>query len=591
VDERYELTGSLPPLAIPSTLQDSLMARLDRLATAREVAQLGATIGREFSYELLSAISALDDTTLQRGLTQLLSAELLYQRGLPPRAQYTFKHALVQDAAYQSLLKSKRQQVHQQIATALEGQIPDMVETQPELVAHHYTEAGLIAQAIPYWQRAGERAVQRSANAEAIHHLTKGLELLETLPDTLERNRQELTFRTALGPAFIATKGNAAPEVEHTYARAVELCRQVGETPQLFPMLFGLRSVYLVRGEVQRAHELGEQLLSLAENTQDSGFLLEARIALGNTLFLRGDLALAHRQFEHALRLYDPEQHRSHAYVYGLDPKGFGLTRMMWILWLRGYPDQARQKAYDSLTLAREMSHSFSAAMAGMTATHVHLLRREPRAAQQHAEATITLCAEHKFANFLGQMIVFRGRSLAEQGVHHEGIAQMRQGLAACQATGAVLFRPMQLSHLIDSCWKARQTEEGLSTVIEALAAVDKTGEREYEAELYRLKGELTLQQQSKVQSPRSQVTDPRPLAPDPQGEAEACFRKAIEIARRQQAKSLELRAVMSLSRLWQQQGKKAEAHKMLAKIYGWFTEGFDTKDLQEAQALLQELA
>ncbi len=234
-EDHYELLGPLPPLAIPSTLHDSLMARLDRLAAAREVAQLGATIGREFSYELLSAIAAVDATVLQQGLMQLLNAELLHQRGLPPRAQYTFKHALVQDAAYQSLLKSKRQQVHQQIATVLEGRFPDTVETQPELVAHHYTEAGLIAQALPYWQRAGERAVQRSANAEAIHHLTKGLELLETLPDTPERNRQELTLDTTLGPALIATKGNAAPEVEQTYARALELCRRLGEPPATLP--------------------------------------------------------------------------------------------------------------------------------------------------------------------------------------------------------------------------------------------------------------------------------------------------------------------------------------------------------------------
>jgi class 3 adenylate cyclase len=244
------------PLGIPSTLQDALMARLDRLGTAKEVAQQGAVVGRELTYEVLSAVSPLTEAALQHELTKLVEAELLYQRGRPPKATYLFKHALVQETAYQSLLKSTRQQYHRQIAQVFEARFTETTETQPELVAHHYTEAGLGAQAIVYWQRAGERAVQRSANAEAISHLTKGLELLTTLPDTPERNRQELTLRTALGPALIATKGNAAPEVEQTYARAVELCRQVGETSQLFPVLFGLRSVYLVRGQLRSAHEL-----------------------------------------------------------------------------------------------------------------------------------------------------------------------------------------------------------------------------------------------------------------------------------------------------------------------------------------------
>jgi class 3 adenylate cyclase/predicted ATPase len=579
----------IPPLAIPSTLQDSLMARLDRLATTREIAQLGAILGREFSYELIHAVSPVEEEALQQGLQQLVDTELIYQRGLPPQATYLFKHALIQDTAYQSLLKSKRQQYHHQIARVFEARFPDPTETQPELVAHHYTEAGLGAQAIPYWQRAGERAVQRSANAEAISHLTKGLELLTALPDTPERSRQELSLRTVLGPALIATKGNAAPEVEQTYARAVELCRQTGDPSQLFPVLFGLRSVYLVRGEVQTAHELGEQLLSLAETAQDSGFLLEARIALGNTAFIRGEFALARSQFEHALELYDLQQHRSHAFMYGLDPGVFSLGRIAWTLWGLGYPDQALQRGRDMLALAQEISHSFSSAIAGLHAAGVYLYRGEFLAAQQQAEATIAFCTEHKFVNFLGQMIGFQGWVLLEQGLHQEGIAKIRQGLAACQATGAVLFRPFFLAPMIDSYLKAAQTAEGDTVLAEAFAIVAKTGERYNEAELYRLKGELTLQK-GRVASPMPSAPDPQPLTPDPRGEAEAYFLKAIEIAQSQQAKSWELRATMSLARLRQQQGKKTEAHQLLSEVYNWFTEGFDTKDLQEAKALLEEL-
>jgi predicted ATPase len=580
----YELTGPLQSLAIPVTLQDSLMARLDRLSEAREVVQLAAVLGREFAYEILRLLTTSDDATLQARLSQLVGAELLYQRGRPPRARYFFKHALIQDAAYASVLKSARQRAHQQIGELFAEHFPEMAATEPEVLAHHYTEAGLISKAIPYWQKAGQRAIQRSADIEAIGHLTKGLALLELLPDTLERVQQEIRLQILLGPVLVATKGNAAPEVEQVYTRARDLCGQLGETPDLFPVLFGLRSVYLVRGEVGIAHELSEQLLGLAERVQDSGLLLEARVALGNTSYISGNLALAQTQFEHALALYDPQDHRSHASVYGLDPGVFSLTRAAQISWLRGYPAQALQKTHDALTLAREIPHSFSLAIAKLGEALVHAFEREPHRTQQHAEATITLCAEHKFANFLAQATILRGWALAEQGLHDEGIAQIRNGLAACRATGAVLFRTMYLAFLIDSCFKAEQTEDGVHAVEEALAAGDKTGERFFEAELYRLKGTLTLQSNS----PR-QVGIHEPLTSD--AEAEACFRKAVEIARQQSAKSFELRAMTSLSRLLRKHGKNDEARKMLGGIYDWFTEGFDTVDLKEAKALLEELS
>ena len=258
-EERYELTGPLPPLAIPTTLHDSLMARLDRLAAVKSLAQLGATLGREFAYDLLQAVSPWDEATLRSGLHQLVEAEFLYQQGLPPQATYRFKHALIQEAAYQSLLRSTRQQYHQRIAQVVEARFPELCETQPELLAHHYTEAGATTQAIPYWQRAGQRAVERSAHVEAIAHLTKGLEVLKTLPDTPERIPQELDLQTNLGPVLMTTKGFTAPEVEAAYARARELCRQVGETPRLFPVLHGLWRFYNARGEFQTARELGEQ--------------------------------------------------------------------------------------------------------------------------------------------------------------------------------------------------------------------------------------------------------------------------------------------------------------------------------------------
>jgi predicted ATPase len=319
--DRYELTGLLPPLAIPATLHDSLMARLDRLATVKALAQLGATLGREFSHTLLQAVALWSEEPLRRGLQQLVEAEFLYQQGLPPQAIYTFKHALIQDVAYQSLLRSTRQQYHQRLAQVLAEQFPETAETQPELLAHHYTEAGRSRQAVGYWQRAGQRASERSAYLEAITHLTKGLEVLSALPNTPERAQQELTLQITFGPALNATKTWAAPEVERAYARARELCQQIGETPQLFSVLYGLWLYYEVRAELRTAHELGEQCLKLAQSVQEPALFLEAHFALGLTLFWLGELALAREHFEQGMAFYDLQQHCSLASIYGsFDP-------------------------------------------------------------------------------------------------------------------------------------------------------------------------------------------------------------------------------------------------------------------------------
>src|SRR5262249_45379214 len=378
----------------PSTLQDSLMARLDRLSAVREVAQVGATLGREFSYEVLEAVYPVDETTLQQALAKLVEAEVLYQRGLLPQAPYGFKHAPIPDAAYQSLLKSTRQQYHQQIAQVLEERFPETIETQPELLAHHYTEASLIAQAIPCWQRAGQRASQRSAHVEAIAHLTKGLELLKTLPETPERAQQELTLQIILGSPFMATKGYTAPEVERTYARARELCRQVRETPQLFQVLYGLLSFYLVRAEYKTARELGEQLLSLARNVRDPALLLPAHQVLGQCLYFLGELVPAKEHLEQGIALYDPQQHHSYAFLYLGDSGVVCRSWIAFVLWLRGYPDQALQRAHEAITLARELSHPYSLAIALGRTAMLHRLRREGQAVQALAEETISLATE-----------------------------------------------------------------------------------------------------------------------------------------------------------------------------------------------------
>ena len=571
--DHYALSGELSGVAIPATLQDSLMARLDRLPMVREVAQLGAVLGREFAYEMVKALAAVEESTLQDRLGQLVGAELLYQRGRPPRAKYMFKHALIQDAAYASLLKRTRQQYHQQIAQMLETEFPETVEAEPELVAHHYTEAGLSEQAVGYWLQAGKRAAQRSANVEAINHLSEGLEVLMTLPDTLERARQELDLQITLGPVLMAVKGFASPDTERAYARARELCQQVGETPQFFPVLHGLWRFHMVRAQFQATRELAEQIFSLAQRAEDPALLLEASRVMGQTMYWIGEMASAREHFQQGIALYDPQKHRSHAFVYGQDPGVYCRGFAAWATWMLGYSDQALHGINEALTLAQELDHPFSLAFALTVATTVRQFRRDAEAVREGAEALIGLSTERGFAFWLAHGKILRGWALTVQGEGADGIAQMRQGLVAYRATGAELDRLYFLSLLAEGYEKVGQLEEGLTVLVEALAMADKTEERYWEAELHRRKGELLLMQQGQKV-----------------GEAEECFQKALETARRQQEKSLEVRAAMSLSRLWQQQGKQEEARQMLAEIYGWFTEGFDTADLKEAKALLEEL-
>jgi TOMM system kinase/cyclase fusion protein len=597
-EDHYALTGPLPRMAIPATLHDALMARLDRLATVREVAQLGAMIGRTFAYELLQAVASLDDTTLQHGLRQLVDAELVYQRGVPPQATYTFKHALIQEAAYQSLLRSTRQRHHQRIAQVLEARFPEVCETQPELLAHHYTEAGLMEQAIPYWQQAGQRAVGRSAHVEAIGHLTKALEALDTLPKTTELIRQELAVQLALGPALMVTRGFTAPEVAATYGRARQLCEDLGDRQQLFPILFGLwRSAY-VRAQLPAARALGEQLLRLAASQADPALLVDAHGALGQTLCIQGELTLAREHLQQVVALYEPQQHLAMAFRFGYDPGVYARAVEGWVLWLLGYPEQALRRSQDALTMARELSHPFTLALTLVTAAALHQMRQEEHATLEHVKASMALSSEHGFP-YLGAIgTVRQGWGLARLGRVEDGIAHMRQGLAALRATETELSHPYHLALLAEACGRGGQIEAGLCALEEALVAADQHAERLYKAELQRLKGELLLRKSvaaACIPAPTAVPDGPAGSVGSPgqsslQMQAQACFRTALDIARRQQAKSWELRAAMSLSRLWQQQGKRAEARALLAPVYGWFTEGFDTAALREAKALLETL-
>ena len=573
--DRYTLSGSLSGVSIPTTLQDSLMARLDRLPKLREIAQLGSVLGREFAYELLQYLAPLEEPALQTGLGQLVENELLYQRGRPPRSRYIFKHALVQDAAYQSLLKSTRRKYHGKIARMLEERFPDTAETQPDLLAHHFTEAGLLDHAVEYWQRAGERASERSANFEAIAHLTRGLELIKGLPETPERAGQELAICVTLGPALIATKGWGTPEVEQVYLRAQELCEQVGKPAQLFTVTWGLWLHYQQVAQLETAQRLADDVLALAAEQSDPGFRLQAHHAAWTTDWRLANFAVCRDHTEQGTALYDIDQHGSHAFRYGgHDPGVCSLVHAALASWMLGYPDQALEKADDSVTLAEQLAHPFSRALAQTFLGYIHQFRQEAVLVEEHAEAAIALCAEQGFPQILGRGNVLRGWAVAARGHAETGIAEIRQGLVIVDPTGTGANRSFFLALLAEAYGHAGQAGEGLSLLAESLDLVQKSGERTWEAEINRLKGELLLVQSAKNTS-----------------EAEGCFNQAIDVARRQSAKSPELRAATSLARLWHQQGKTGEASALLAPVYDWFTEGFETADLKDAKVVLRELS
>jgi predicted ATPase/class 3 adenylate cyclase len=582
-----EKGGAEPALyEIPATLHDSLMARLDRLGPAKEVAQIASVIGREFSYELLHLVSEISEDDLQAALAKLADAELIYANGIPPDATFTFRHMLIQDAAYHALLKSRRRQVHERVAQVLEMQFAHTAETQPELLAHHYTEAGVAGLAISYWLKAGQRAAEGSASTEAIAHLSRGLELIETLKDTPERSGLELALQTTLGPVLIATKGYAAPEVGALYDRALELCQRAENSPRLPIVVFGLFAFYVVRADHENALSLGKQLLSLAENAQDRALLLQAHNAMGLALFFQGDFAAAREQLERCSALYDLDQHLSLAFSYaGQDP---GVTSSVFSAWASqtaGYPDQALKRSRRALSLAEILSHPYSLAYARGIAAAVHQFRKEGEETQNLAAASLGVASEHGFPFWSAFQTVLLGWVLVKQGKIDEGIAQMSRGMEMYRATGAELLRPYLIGLLAESVAEGGSTERGLGLLAEALDTVEKTGERFYEAELYRQKGELLFRSHSEGSE-----------LPDVTGgslrycEIETCFLRAINVAGRQQAKWFELRATMSLARLRHSQGRKEEARAMLANSYSWFTEGFDTADLKDAKVLLREV-
>jgi class 3 adenylate cyclase/predicted ATPase len=567
---RYALMGPLPPLAIPNTLQDSLMARLDRLAPVKGLAQLGAVLGREFSYQLLQAVSPLDDDALRDGLERLVAAEFFYQHGEPPEATYRFKHALVQESAYQSLLKSARQQHHHRVADVLASRFPATVQTRPELLAHHYTEAGLTEQAIPYWQIAAQRALQRYANHEAASHASRGLELLAALPDTPQHAQLELSLQLVLAPAVSFIRGPQA--VEDIHAKALELARRGGSTPELFPALAGFGYGQMVHGKLREARALAEEFLELAQPQGDPLVLAVGHRMLAYTAWWQGDFADALEHSRAGLALYHPDQHRICLMRYSQDSGvvcGYVSALAHWAL---GYPALAVQTMERTIAHARALAHPYSIAITLLFAAQLSQLRRDTVSARTQAEEALAISAEHGLDAVWLWCLLPRGWATAQEGDVPSGIADIREAMSRRRAANIGAVWPWFYALLADAHLQLEQFDEGLAAAEEALGWARRNSEHLYEAEAHRVKGELLF----------GSTHDP--------AQAEPCFRHALTAARERRAKSFELRAAISLARLWLQQNRIDDARALLAPVYDWFTEGFDTADLIDAKALLDQL-
>jgi tetratricopeptide (TPR) repeat protein len=573
-DSQYVLERPLPPLAIPTTLDASLLARLDRLAPVREVAQIGAVAGREFHYELLNAVLGLPRKKLEEALGQLVQSELMVCRGEIPHAVYTFKHTLVRDAIYASLAKNRRGHLHAVIANALEQNFTDMVQRQPETLAHHLTEAGLIEKAIGYWLQAGKNAALRSSNLDAIAHVQRGIEVADHLPVGAGQDKSELDFQLVLGPCLIATHGPAATAAVATFARARELCERLGEPPEYLQVLFWLATVSVVRGELPQALEAIAALLSVAEAHGDRPALINAIRGQAMILFFLGRIVDASEAIDRAVEVFSASQEadRMAARTAGQDAGVAMLALMSWVLWVLGDVDKAVTRMTAALERADAVQHAHTHAYAWYYASVLHALRGEPAIARGYAERCLGISEQHGFRQWLGLSRAIRDLCATALDPSDGRLDEVKSALDEYQRAGYQLGITAQLVLLCPAFLLRNQPEAALQLINQGLAIVNRNSERFLEAELYRLKAGAVL------------------MGGAADAEAEIWLDQALRTARSQQARSLELRAATDLAMLWMKQGKRAEAREVLASIYGRFSEGFDTRDLNEAKAVLAQL-
>jgi len=569
-DGEYVLEGPLLPLAIPTTLQASLTARLDRLSPVREVAQIGAVAGREFHYELLNAVAGLPKQKLDESLDQLVRSELIFRRGEIPHSIYTFKHALLRDAAYAGLLKNRRVQLHAAIAKALEQEFPEVVQTQPEIIAYHYTEAGSYEKALHHWYKAGKKSAARSADKEAVGHLKQGLRLIPNIDNPMLRNKSELLLQTLLGNSLRAITGWSTDSVKHAYTRALQLCKESGLDEHILPAVFGLWTWNFLRAALGEAQTLAEYLLKSAENADDAVYKVLAHQALGFTLFAQGKFVSAHAELERSISYCEDSRARTYLDLSAQDPRVHVRSYDGMALWLLGYPDRALQICAEARHYADASQHPFSEAFARTIGLRVHQFRGEAAIVADQANAAITFCEEHEFVHYLAMGLILRGWANAQQGEFENGVADIQEGLEKERATGALLLETYALGLLADACIRNKHYGQAFDFLEQArLRLDDKNSERFYAAEIYRLLGEAYLQS---GQNPE---------------QAKYFFNESLKIAREQKAKSLELRTCLSMCYLYEATENADKYRSELRDIYASFREGFDTADLVKAKAML----
>jgi class 3 adenylate cyclase/tetratricopeptide (TPR) repeat protein len=568
----YRLDGPLPSLAIPETLQDSLMARLDRLYSVKEIAQVGAAIGREFSYSLIRAVVSRDETALRHALTELEQAELVYRRGEPPESVYSFKHALVRDAAYESLLKRRRQQLHGQIARTLEQRFADVVMNEPEILAHHFTEAGMVDLATNYWLKAGNRALSRSANAEAVKHLRRGIELTRQLAQSPERVRKELDFYLALGPAVAATEGDAAHETSRVFSRARELLGDAGTLKEQMTILWGTYLAHSMRAEHTAALEVARQCLALALDHDHPGVSALSNRFMGQTSHHMGAFVDARAHLERTLAVCATNPETIATYRrFGVDDQVNTLSFLASTLLLLGYPEQSAAAAETAETRARAIGRTFTTALALTNMAVLGAIGGDPQRALARADEAISLSVDNEFASLDRRARFFRGSLFAQAGDLQLGLEVMRSALAEADSNTERNRRTLYLCHIASAHASLGQPEVGLGLLDQAVQFAEATSEKFVEAELYRLRGKIFLSLGKK-------------------SHAEAELQHALTIARQQQARWWELRAATSLAKHWHDEGRHIEAVLLLQPLYTWFGEGFDTPDLKDAKSLLDQL-
>ena len=565
--------GPLPPLAIPTTLLGSLTARLDRLGPVKEIAQVGAAIGREFSYRLLAAVAPISGPPLHAALAQLTAPELIFARGEPPDSTYVFKHALVQDAAYGTLVRSKRQQLHGRIADALEQGFPETVETQPELLAHHLIQAGLTERAVNYLRKAGQRTIERSANAEAIRHLTRALELLQSRPEGPARRRAALGLEVMLSQAMIAVYGYAARETAEVLLRAKDLLDDVTDPAQKLAILYGIWAGHYVGGKVAKQTDAAGEFLKEAERNNDTAALSVAHRIMGTTYATKGEFAAALPHLEQARALYDPQHGAPLQYQYGQDVGAAALCYLSWALWHLGSVDQASQVAANAVKRAEELSHPHTQAF---TICHargmIDIFRRSSEDMRSYARSVVSLCQENGLSHWMACGRILEGWATVNEGEIDRGIELLRAGVAAWREAGAQLWLPLFLVLEAQACHKAGRNEAALGAIEQAIAISEETGERWCLAEILRIKAGLL--------SATGRAVD----------QVEILFARSLEVARSQQARCWELRAACDLASLWQSKDRTNEALQLLQPIYAQFTEGFDSADLRHAKLILDGL-